>query len=425
MFDFHLAQLGVGDWIVNALVAAATAALLVFFARPRVRHSETWRATVTPLASIIGSGFLVVAPLLGFTAGRFAVVAMAGILVLAQLAGSAVRYNIAEVEDISESKDSHSGVDGTLKWMGRAAKLVLAAAYVIAVTFYLEILGAFVLRLFGVENATRQKWIATALVVAIGAFGLWRGLKVLEWMETYAVETKLAIIGGLLVGLAIYNGELLATGDWALPAMQTSFDLTTLRQLLGAFLIVQGFETSRYLRDVYPAKERVATMRYAQWIAAAIYLVFVALATVLLGTFDSVSETGILDLSSQVAFVLPYLLVVGAVMSQLSAAIADTIGSGGLVEEASYGKVDRRLAYAAVAGLALALLWSTNIFAVIAYASRAFAFYYAIQCAMAAVHAWSRDDRKPGRAALFALMTLLMLITAVFGIPAESAGGGG
>ena len=112
-------------------------------------------------------------------------------------------------------------------------------------------------------------------------------------------------------------------------------------------------------------------------------------------------------------------------MSQLSAAIADTIGSGGLVEEASYGKVDRRLAYAAVAGLALALLWSTNIFAVIAYASRAFAFYYAIQCAMAAVHAWSRDDRKPGRAALFALMTLLMLITAVFGIPAESAGGGG
>ena len=189
--------------------------------------------------------------------------------------------------------------------MGRAAKLVLAAAYVIAVTFYLEILGAFVLRLFGVENATRQKWIATALVVSIGAFGLWRGLKVLEWMETYAVETKLAIIGGLLVGLAIYNGELLATGDWALPAMQTSFDLTTLRQLLGAFLIVQGFETSRYLRDVYPAKERVATMRYAQWIAAAIYLVFVALATVLLGTFDSVSETGILDLSSQVAFVLP------------------------------------------------------------------------------------------------------------------------
>ena len=274
--------------------------------------------------------------------------------------------------------------------MGRIAKVALSAAYVIAVTFYLELLGAFVLRVFAIEDAIRQKWIASLLIAAIGAFGLWRGLRVLEWMETYAVETKLAIIGGLLVGLVCHNGELLAAGRWALPRLDATLDVTTVRQLLGTFLIVQGFETSRYLRDAYPAATRIATMRYAQWIAGGVYLAFVALATVLLDSVGQASETGILDLSSRVAFVLPILLVVGAVMSQFSAAVADTIGSGGLVEETSQGHVDRRIAYAAVAGLALLLLWTTDIFTVIAYASRAFALYYMIQCSMAALYAAGR-----------------------------------
>ncbi len=49
----------------------------------RVRSSEGWRATVTPLASIIGSGFLVLAPLLAATVGSWAPVAMTGIVMLA------------------------------------------------------------------------------------------------------------------------------------------------------------------------------------------------------------------------------------------------------------------------------------------------------------------------------------------------------
>ncbi len=36
---------------------------------PRLSRSEGWQATVTPLASIMGSGFLISAPLLGVPTG--------------------------------------------------------------------------------------------------------------------------------------------------------------------------------------------------------------------------------------------------------------------------------------------------------------------------------------------------------------------
>lgn len=415
----NTAPSGLYGWIVNTSVVAATVALAIFFARPFVRRSTTWRATVTPLASIVGSGFLVVAPLLGFTVGRWAVFAMAGIVGLAYLVGSAVRYNIRHVEDIIEKEASRGLSSRALNWMSLAAKLALAAAYVIAITFYLKLLGAFILRLGGIENTFAQNLIATTLVVFIGGFGWWRGLRILESFEKYAVEGKLAIIGGLLVGLAFFNGRSLATGNWQLPELDIDWNLRTVRQLLGAFLIVQGFETSRYLRGVYRPEKRVATMRIAQWIAAAIYLIFIGLATVLFGTFHEVSETGIIDLSQRIAFALPFLLVLGAAMSQFSAAVADTVGAGGLIEEATRERIKPFVAYPGIALIVIALLWVANVFEIIAFASRAFAFYYAIQCGMAALHCVSH--RKGSRAAYFLLLAFVMLVTCIFGIPAESA----
>ncbi|HKJ23868.1 MAG TPA: hypothetical protein VKB65_03540, partial [Myxococcota bacterium] len=146
----------------------------------------------------------------------------------------------------------------------------------------------------------------------------------------------------------------------------------------------------------------------------------------LMDVFEEVSETGIIDLSSRVALTLPALLIVGAVMSQFSAAVADTIGSGGLVEEISGGRVARRVTYAGVAVLVILLVWSANIFEVIAYASRAFAFYYAIECSMAALHAGARGEGRwrLARAGLYVALAVAMAITAVFGIPADSGSGG-
>ena len=268
-----------------------------------------------------------------------------------------------------------------MKWLERAAKIVLAVANVIAISFYLELLAAFVLKMFGTHDRILQKGIATALVIFIASFGYLRGLSNLESLEKFFVDTKLAIIAGFLFGLVAVNIDHIVGGTWALPSMDVGWNIETVRKLLGAFLIVQGFETSRYMGNVYEARERATTMRHAQLISASIYLAFIGLASIFLGHLSSISETGIITLSAQVAAVVPFLLVVGAV--------ADTLASGGLVEDATYGRIDHRYVYLAVMLLAILLLWTSHIFSIIAYASRAFAAYYAIQCALAAMHAAS------------------------------------
>jgi hypothetical protein len=347
---------------------------------------------------------------------------MLGIVTVAYAVGGAVRYNILNVEEITESQQTSAGVPAVLKWLERAAKVVLAVAYVIAITFYLELLAAFVLKMFGAQDRILQKGIATTLVVFIGSFGYLRGLGKLESLEKFFVDTKLAIIAGFLVGLVAVNVHRLAGGTWALPQMDVEWNVDTIRKLLGAFLIVQGFETSRYMGNVYKGRERVTTMRYAQLLSAAIYLVFIGFASILLGHFRSISETGIITMSAQVAAVVPFLLIVGAATAQFSAAVADTLASGGLVEDATYGRIDHRYVYLAVMFLAILLLWTSHILSIIAYASRAFAAYYAVQCTLAAIHSASAaaGQRSLPKALFFASLTVLMVLTAAFGIPAES-----
>jgi hypothetical protein len=94
-----------------------------------------------------------------------------------------------------------------------------------------------------------------------------------------------------------------------------------------------------------------------------------------------------------------------------------------LVESATYGRINHRYVYLASSLLAIALLWTSHIFAIIAYASRAFAAYYAIQCAMAALHsALAGSGKSLTRAVLFSILSLIMLLAAIFGIPAEHVG---
>ena len=78
--------------------ALALAAYLLF--SPRLAKSSDWSATVTPLASIMGSGFLVSAPLLAGIVGNLAFFCMAALLVLAYLVGGVVRFNIRYFEPV-------------------------------------------------------------------------------------------------------------------------------------------------------------------------------------------------------------------------------------------------------------------------------------------------------------------------------------
>jgi len=45
--------------MLNIILVVIAAIVLLFMFRPRLTKSESWNATLTPLSSIIGSGFLI------------------------------------------------------------------------------------------------------------------------------------------------------------------------------------------------------------------------------------------------------------------------------------------------------------------------------------------------------------------------------
>ncbi|MEM8680934.1 MAG: hypothetical protein AAGF97_16435, partial [Planctomycetota bacterium] len=158
------------------VIIIATALLLggyLAFSR-RLSKSEVWKATVTPLASIMGSGFLVSAPLLGGIIGNLAVVCMGLLLVLAYAVGGAIRFNIKHFEPI---ENRNRGLAQAIAFLSR---MVLAAAYFISVTYYLQLLAAFVLDAFDVNNEFLAHCITTAILLVITGIGMSHGLKMLE-----------------------------------------------------------------------------------------------------------------------------------------------------------------------------------------------------------------------------------------------------
>lgn len=398
---------------VILVVALMLAAYLAF--SKRLAHSSSWKATVTPLASIMGSGFLVSAPLLAGIVGSWALACMALLLALAYLVGEAIRFNIRHFEPIEN--EGH----GPTQSIAFLSRIVLAGAYFISVTYYLQLLAAFVLSAFGMSNPTAAHVITTALLVIIGAVGIWRGLDVLEGIEKYAISLNLGMIGALLVALAIHNVDLFREGSWALPDISSTINFRDLRVLLGLLIVVQGFETSRYLGDQHPADQRIATMRAAQIISALIYLVFIGLATVLFHDGLGTDVTAIISMTRPVAVVLPLLLSVAAIGSQFSAAVADNSGAGGLIEDITHRRLPIRYAYALILLVTIVLTWETDVNGIIAYASRAFALYYMLQCVVAFLVARQRKEF-PGRSwrmAMFAWLAFACLAVFALGLPSE------
>jgi hypothetical protein len=225
--------------------------------------------------------------------------------------------------------------------------------------------------------------LATLILAFIGVFGYKRGLRGLERLEEYSVTVKLAIIVSLLFGLGYHGLEHGYRLDEIPAGIGDPWE--QLRLLGGMLLIVQGFETSKYLDSAYSREVRVRSMLSAQLLAGAIYMLFIVLAMPLMTSLTKVapSETGIIELAVAITPVLPFMLVVAAVMSQFSAAIADTLGAGGVVEAESKRRVSSRSSYPFIALCAAVLIWTTDIFQIVALASRAFALYYLLQTVLA------------------------------------------
>ncbi|WP_193367926.1 hypothetical protein [Pelagibius marinus] len=165
-----------GNGLVLTVVAILLAAVLL---NPRLMKWPFWQATVTPLASIIGSGFLVAGPILAHAAGRHAWVAMLGLCAVSYLFGAALRHNIRHVEPLLAS-GHHSGVSATVRGLERASELALSLAYFVSVAYYLNLFAAFGLRIEGIVDPFWIRVAATATIVAVGSVGALGGLSGLE-----------------------------------------------------------------------------------------------------------------------------------------------------------------------------------------------------------------------------------------------------
>lgn len=371
------------------------------------------RIGITPLASIIGSGFLVSAPLVVLTTGSWAGFAMLGIVLVAYCLGSVMRFNIQYLEPYLVN-DRSSKIIIPLEAVSHPT---LGIAYMISVAFYLKLLSVFAMKGVGIHSATAENILTTFILLFIAAVGWFRGLHMLEVLEKYAVNLKLAIIGSLVVGFYAFNVFEFEHDLWHLAEHNHFTAWESFRQLLGILIIIQGFETSRYMGELYSPQTRIKTMRYAQLISGFIYVTFVFSSMILFNDVHTISETAVIDLCKLIAPILPPLLIVAAIMSQFSAAVADSIGSSGLISEATRKLISIKQGILITVVVAISLVWLTNIFEIIVIASKAFAIYYGMQCLIAARLA--KNQRLLLRSLGFSALFVLMLLVIFLGVPVE------
>lgn len=397
--------------LILLVVFILSFALLV---SPRIRKNEAWSSMVTPLASIIGSGFLVSVPLLASSIGIWSLPAVAGLTFLAFLVGSAIRYNIRHAEPELESPD----VGHPVQAAETMSHFVLIAAYFISVSYYLVLLATFGLKVTGFSDPILAKIIASSLALLICGVGATKGLGMIESAEKFSVSANLAAIAALLACLLYFGLHLPEPYRWdAVLEEVHHFDGETIRFLMGLLIIVQGFETTRFMGDMYKAPLRVQAMRRAQLLSSAVYLVFFALMLPLFPYFNSSADVaGFIEVIKRVSPWLPFLVTGGAVASQLSAAVADSIGASGLLSQSSHQHISPKQAYLLIGVVACIIIWSTEVVSIVALASRAFAVFYALQCMVASLcaHHHKKDRAK---SVAFAVLALVCTLIAIFGTP--------
>lgn len=363
--------------MITALIIGFAVLVGGLLIRPALRANTLWRAMITPLASIIGSGFLILGPLLARNYGAWGPLAMLGLCAVAWGFGSSIRANIKRIGDGPAPANFAERLSGVL----------LAVAYVISVAYYLNLFGAFAVSLTPFAGPQAARIVTTVAYLAILALGTANGFKALESLEYPTVALKLAVIAALLAALAVNFADAVVQNAIILPAPQIAgWQAITLG--FGLLVTVQGFETSRYLGADYQANVRATSMQMAQALATAIYMIYIIfLVYTVPVTGGAVSETEIINLMGTIAVVLPMMLVAAALAAQLSAALADTGGAGGLLVELTAGRFSARQSYFVLVAVGLALTWAADVFQIISYASRAFAAYYGVQSLIAARHA--------------------------------------
>ncbi len=368
-------------------------------------------ASVTPLASILGSGLLIIVPVLERTLGAMSLFGAVAICAVAWLIGTVIRHNVLVVQQ-------HENAGSLDRWtarLGRLADVVIVIAYVISVALYLRIMAQYLVGFF--ESAGSALWepiiacLAVAVIVGIGALRGFKGLDRLDRVSLSAVLILTTVLGAVLL---VHDSATIASGTLRLPPIPSLSPSNTLLVLGGIVITVQGFETVRYLGDQYDAITRIRASRLAQLVSASIYIGFVAVATPVMGLGTSAgADNTLLNITGRIAPWLALPLVLSAVLSQFSAAIADTAAADGNLRGLNKWFTGPR-PYLLSGAAAIALAATVPTLTIVAIASRAFAAYYAIQ-AVIALRTSHGLLRKTG----FGLLALVMLVVTLFAEPAS------
>ncbi|MGR3677785.1 MAG: hypothetical protein ACU0AZ_07360 [Paracoccaceae bacterium] len=368
-------------------------------------------ATGTPLSSIFGSGFLIIVPILAGATGSWSILAMAAVCALAYAVGSVIRFNILHAEPVLAEATSTA----TLSFE-RCSDYALVLAYIISVCLYLHILSSFVLTGLGMDTPIYEDLMTTAIIVLITAVGITKGLETLGVLEQLGLYVTLTIILLLLFGFIQYDWTVWKSVDglkFVNALEHTPWEVLTI--VAGTLIVVQGFETTRYLGNTYDANTRVLASRASQVISTTVYLVFVAVTAPVLHTLSgNYDDNSLIALVGVAAGLLSIPLIVAAALSQFSAAVADTLAATGNMEETTQGHLKSKWGCIIVGGGAIALTWSADTLQIVALASRAFAFYYLLQCLVAI----SVCESQPRKFAIAVLAAVLGFIT-VFAVPAS------
>ncbi len=366
-------------------------------------------ASVTPLASIFGSGFLIIVPVLERTLGALAALGAIAVSAVAWMVGTAIRHNITAIEPLAAAGELRR----TEERLERASDVVIAVAYVVSVALYLRIMAEYLVDYLAPDAATATSTVAAAAVAIIILVGITRGFSGLDLTERLALGAVLLITTVLGAAYLFESaGQVLGEG-LELPPIPSTGVGQTLLMLGGIVITVQGFETVRYLADEYDAPTRIWASRVAQAVAASIYVGFTIVATPLmgLGTADG-ADTTLLDITERTAPLLALPLVVCAILSQFSAATADTVAARENLH-AQFPKLMRGARAYVLSGVAaIAMIWTIPTLTIVTIASRSFAAYYCLQCVLAL-----RTARSVRSRAGFATLALVMALITLFAQP--------
>ena len=374
------------------------------------KNRNLLKAISTPLSSIFGSGFLIIVPILAGVVGRYSVEVMALVCLFAFAVGSVIRFNIKNAEPSLALNPKKS----TLSFE-RISDFALIIAYVISVCLYLHILSSFVLGGFGMDTELNESMMTTVILGVIIFIGLIKGLAVLNVLEKIGLLITLAVIVLLVLSFGVYD-----IIQWQSPEGIQLFESNEhsyweiITIVSGTLIVVQGFETTRYLGKEFSAEIRIQASKYSQLISTIVYLVFILVALPIVHALNgNYGDNGLIELTGAVSMILVFPLIISAVVSQFSAAVADAVAALGNMEELTKNELSPKFGGILIGGAAIILTWSASTPELIAIASRGFAFYYFMQC-LVALSVSKTIGQKIG---IGSLATMLLFVT-FFAVPA-------